>query len=624
MALLLSIVVLAQSASTNSTASINTGISISTPGLVISYKAHLFIAEEWVARLNESGINSIPVLNLISKAKAEASQGDYLNAILTLNQAIRTAAQLMAQSHVNNTGVLISSYEGLTGTVNNTAEAVLTSNETVARMALNLLSYGEARANTTQGINEDINDINIAIDILTQLMGQARTETQVGAINGTINLLITIRNYLRTALENNNPEVALGAMAMGRAGIAALLETNKTARYHEVSMSVSPAVLNLRGQLINYLGLLSGELNASVPEQPYLSCLSQLNSTLEAMESLGPGLGLVGINESVNSGVEAYLNCVSEAHEVHEVYVNTTHVINEFNEILNELSAKGLVNYTPVLSMAYLQCRSQLSSALYTGNLSLVEDALAQCHSEHLYRAREALQFINSVMNYLTYLNNTIINIATSHGVPSHVAMICMVMLRGNVTNELTNVLKLMLNGTITPLQAQEMINDYLNSVSNATVIARCLGMPGGYHGIIPMGTGTAPQVVAYGSLITMGNGASLLIHVINMGQGALSITGLAIGGLECEFSNAINIASQGSADIEISLEPTGFLTYTATGAEVNGEVMTGLTCTGSLSISPGQGSLSASLMLSTGSSITFNVGLMSMISAQTSGSPFG
>ncbi|MGC8543925.1 MAG: hypothetical protein ACP5NQ_08280, partial [Vulcanisaeta sp.] len=79
-------------------------------GLKVSYEVHLIIAEEWVERLNESGLNSTLVLNLINNAKYDASQGDYLTAITLLNRAISISAKLIANYLSNATITVLNNY----------------------------------------------------------------------------------------------------------------------------------------------------------------------------------------------------------------------------------------------------------------------------------------------------------------------------------------------------------------------------------------------------------------------------------------------------------------------------------------------------------------------------------
>lgn len=74
-----------QTVTTNNASS---SISVGSSGLITSYNVHLLIAEHWVTALNASGINSTTVVELINKAEAYASEGDYVDAIATLNSAI--------------------------------------------------------------------------------------------------------------------------------------------------------------------------------------------------------------------------------------------------------------------------------------------------------------------------------------------------------------------------------------------------------------------------------------------------------------------------------------------------------------------------------------------------------
>ncbi len=140
---------ISSSAGVNGNVSVNVNVNVSATGLVTSYYVHLIIAERWVEALNASGINSTAVVELINEAKSYANTGNYLEAIVTLNNAVNLAAQLMASTRINSTQTVINNYVSLTSAVNSTVINNLLSNETIANFTLRALSALSGSSNAS-------------------------------------------------------------------------------------------------------------------------------------------------------------------------------------------------------------------------------------------------------------------------------------------------------------------------------------------------------------------------------------------------------------------------------------------------------------------------------------------
>jgi len=88
---------------------------------------------------------------LISKAETQASEGNYLGAIVTLNAAINLAAQLLARADMNSTYVAVSNYETAVSNLNALVASNLLNNETMANFTLKVPSTS-TRSNNTLNI----------------------------------------------------------------------------------------------------------------------------------------------------------------------------------------------------------------------------------------------------------------------------------------------------------------------------------------------------------------------------------------------------------------------------------------------------------------------------------------
>ncbi len=229
----------------------------------------------------------------------------------------------------------------------------------------------------------------------------------------------------------------------------------------------------------------------------------------------------------------------------------------KFMNITTELSNTGLTNLTPYILSTYTQCRAELINAFSSGNATLIGQVLAQCKAKahyYEYRVHYAMWLMNATRGgYLSSINSTIWGgLAKQYGISSAKPMLCYVKLSGYIMGNITLILREMINGTITPLEAQALINEYLNSMINSTpsLAAGCLGIPTAPHTYVPMSNWVTVGPSASGELSMGYNGsAELIINITNPTQENLYISGFSIGRLMCTFSSAIevNAGSQGT-----------------------------------------------------------------------------
>ena len=537
--------------SVNSSISVNG--SVNATGLIASYYVHLIMAEHWVEALNASGINSTAVIELINEAVSYANAGNYLEAIVTLNSAINLAAQLMAGEHVNSTQTVINNYASFTSALNNTIINNLLSNETIANFTLRVLTALGKGGNTTYLLN-------MSIGILSNEEKHLHLYVPPNALlglNTAINVLNTTYNELMSA--GYNSTIRQLTIVKTEIIIISLL-TPPSARTHTLLQVVMPYITPLGENVSGALSQLSTLLNTTIPMPQQLSqCMGEINETLTPL--LNGSLSGPEVYVEANEFVNNYITCLGRV----RVFINETNatqtVIVRFINITRELNSAGLSNLTPYLLNQYLQCRSELVNALSSGNVTLIGQVLSKCESRiHNYERETyyAVWVMNSTRNYLSYINYTIWNLAKQHGIVGTVPMLCYVKLNSSIVGNITSILKAMLNGTITPMEAQALINEYLNSIINSTpsLIAGCLGIaPTPPHTYIPMINSTITMPSASGELSIGANGsAELIINITNPTQESLYISGFSIGELTCTFSSNIEVLANSQGTLELGL----------------------------------------------------------------------
>ncbi len=575
-------------------------------GLAVAYNVHLAVAQRWVAALNASGINSTAVINLINKAEAYAAAGNYLEAIATLNAAINLAAKLMASAHVNSTQAILSNYASLSSAVNSTVVSELINNETIANLTLRVLAASSTSDNASAMVG-------MGAAILSSeeaSLGPYVSASALAGLNTAINVLNAARNELVSAGLNSTAR-QLAILKAELVTTSLLLPTS--ARAHVIAKIVMPYMASLGSNVSSTINQLSLLLNTTIPTpQQMAQCMNELNGTILSLinASLSGPSAYVEAGEFVNE----YATCLGLVKVlVHEAA--TAHaVVAGFTNVTSTLNSAGLSNLTPYVLSAYSQCRAELINAFSTGNTTLIGQVISQCRARaggYWNETKYAVWAVNLARKYLSYANYTIWGLARKHGISGAVPMLCYVRLNSTVLANITSILRAMINGSITPLEAQALINEYLNSIIGLTpsLAAGCLGIGTPPHTYIPMAT----KPSASGELSISSNGsAELVIEVVNPTQGSIYISGFGIGGLRCTFSSAIEVQANSQATIELGLTTSNQVVTGVSSLSVSGgaEVSQGTTvnCVGSLAIMPMQPMISGELYLSNGEWVALSV----------------
>ena len=540
------------SAGTNASAGISSNVSAS--GLITSYNVHLIIAQRWVTALNASGINSTAVLELINEAETYAKAGNYLEAIITLNTAINLAAQLMASAHINSTQAVLSNYSSLTSSVNSTVINNLLNNETIASLTLRVLSAANSSANAAYVIG-------MCTAILNSTKAQLQPYVPPRALLG-LNTAINVLNntYAELMMAGTNLTMRQLMVIKSELMIISLLIPPNLRAHLILHTVVKPYIEPLNLTVLEILNNLSTSLSVAMPTPQQLSqCMTQLNGTLTSL--MNTSLGEPEAYAEANAFINDYLTCLEQVRTLVNESSTAHLIITKFMNVITELNNNGLANLTPYILNTYNQCRAELINAFGSGNTTLIRQVLTQCSTKAYYyehSAHYAIWLMNSTKIYLSSINSTIWSLAKQNGISSTKPMLCYVRLSSNVLGNITLILKEMLNGTITPLEAQTLINEYLNSVINATpsLAAGCLGITTAPpHTYIPMIGSITAAPSASGELLISANGSvELTINITNPTQENLYITGLDIGGLRCTFSSAVEVNANSQGAIELGL----------------------------------------------------------------------
>ena len=593
----------------------SSGISIGSSGLLTSYNVHLLIAEHWVAALNATGINSTNVIELINKAEAYASEGDYVDAIATLNSAINLATSLMASANYNVTQSVLNNLHEMAASVNSTVINNLTNNETVVNFVIKALS--------SPAVNGTPSIMGVVLTALSNARTLLSTNATPGALTGlntAIYVLTNINNNLSNANIYSNATARELAVLRAELTMASLLLPARE-RGTVIIRIMTPRLEQLNASAFTSLRQLSMELNTTLPKPQQLAqCYLQMRELLSSLANSSTGETYINTSELLNE----YSSCLAQANTLINAS-NTTHaLITGFINASNELNSEGLTNLAPYVLNAYNQCRYELLNAFNSGNITLIRQTLEQCRlelNEYMYNLQYAGQAMNITRGYLYYVNSTINNLARQYGISGVTPTLCYVKFNNSVMSNITAILREVLNGTITPIEAQQLINEYLNSLLNSSqsMVAGCLGINvGPPHIHVPTSTWNASLIGATGKILIYGNGTSrLIINVINPTQTTIYITGLSIGGLSCKFSSVITIGGNTHGGIEASLTTTNheFIGMENMGVFGSASATQGITatCTGQLQSSSLPTVLNGELYLGNGGNVTFYIITMNL-----------
>ncbi|WP_054855146.1 hypothetical protein [Vulcanisaeta sp. JCM 16161] len=321
--------------SLNGSVNASSSAAVGVNGLEVSYKVHLLIAERWVTALNMSGINTTSVTQLISSAEAQASEGNYLSAIATLNAAINLAAQLMAKANLNSTYAALSNYEITVSNLNTAITGNLLNNETIANFTLKVLS-ASLRSNNTLYI------INTALLMLSNEKNELSSGVSAGALAGlntAIEILNNASNELASTCVSSN--ITARSMTVLKAEIltAALLVPTRI-RVKLLTSIMAPELASLNSTASITIQRLSLELNTTLTPQPLLGqCAAEINEALNALASanLTPPEAEVRVNELMS----IYGYCLAQTNALANITEKTHAVLSGFVNINNELASEA-------------------------------------------------------------------------------------------------------------------------------------------------------------------------------------------------------------------------------------------------------------------------------------------
>jgi len=212
-------------------------------GLEVSYEVHLQVAEQWVAKLNEYGINTTAVNQLISKAQVEASVGNYTEAIILLNQAVALSAQLMSNYLSNSTSVVMSNYASTVTDLNSHVEASLNNSNVTTSVLLKALGYvnGYVNSGNFSGALRTITLLNATINTAAAISPGISTTAQ--AVIPTLSRL-----YLELKGAEYAQNITAAQLALFRAEVLIVTEVVSKPVREEYLYSI---ISNWEHQLIN-------------------------------------------------------------------------------------------------------------------------------------------------------------------------------------------------------------------------------------------------------------------------------------------------------------------------------------------------------------------------------------
>ncbi len=558
-------------------------------GLKVSYEVHLIIAEEWVGRLNESGLNSTLVLNLINNAKYEASQGDYLTAITLLNRAISISAKSIANYLSNDTIIVLNNYNYTINNYNSYVSSTI-NNGSVINTLINALNYIS---------NEQLSPGN-ASQIVQYLELLNRTLQNAVVINPglkeTVNTALLLVNNLRNELTNDlliehNTTKAQLTLLKTEISIVTELENNTRLKERMLFIIISHwngLVLNEANAMYENITNTLGLSNWLKLWNSVITCLSTINNSIPTL-----AMGIASPEQVVGN----YSMCINRVEILHILASNEPKLNANISYVANELTALGLTNYSRYVIHIGNQCNYELVNAAINGNMGYVNTTINKCLSL-VSEYGERVNYVNLIINVSNYkileLNRTITQWINKYRLNANIAMLCWVRINENISSSIYSIINSILNGTLSPENGLNLVNQYFTNLimNSSSIIAGCLGQnitpgPGRYIPMIGVQQNQgAPQVIGLG-LELGGNGLiKVLLLIFNPTQNTLYINGLRLGGLYCSFSNDIEVQPQSQGRLVVTMyvgsngSVNGTITYSS-GADMLGTQRSLLICNG-------------------------------------------
>jgi tetratricopeptide (TPR) repeat protein len=553
-------------------------------GLEVSYEVHLQVAEQWVAKLNEYGINTTAVNQLISKAQVEASVGNYTEAIILLNQAVALSAQLMSNYLSNSTSVVMSNYASTVTDLNSHVEASLNNSNVTTSVLLKALGYvnGYVNSGNFSGALRTITLLNATINTAAAISPGISTTAQ--AVIPTLSRL-----YLELKGAEYAQNITAAQLALFRAEVLIVTEVVSKPVREEYLYSI---ISNWEHQLINEVNSTYLNITSAFGLKAWSHVSGNVSECLSTVNNLVPSVAVGTVNPQQLIG--NYTTCLAKVKTIVLLANSGASAVNEIEGESMELYRLGYVNYSSYLmGMGNLCIHEMLSSAI-AGDVASLNANISNCTalaSQYGERIKYALTILNISRHNIEELNETLMNQFKAHGLGITEAMLCWVRIYGNLSSVIDSEINSILNGTVTPPMAINAVNNYFISLNSSiqSIVAGCLNIttpgPGRYIPMIGVSQ-EQPQVVPIGLELSTSGSMELSLLVINPTQANLYINGFGLGGLKCSFNNELTLNANSQGTLVITLYPTNNavmgIAKLTTYSGVTGSQKTMFTCAGS------------------------------------------
>jgi len=554
-------------------------------GLEVSYEVHLQIAEQWVNKLGEYGINTTSVTQLISKAQAEASVGNYVEAITLLNQAIALSAQLMASHISNNTSLIISNYANTVTNLNSYVEASLNNSNVTTALTLNALGYAGGYVNS--------GNIQESLRVVSLLNTTLSTAVAISpGLSATVQTITPILNNLYLSIKNAEytQNITEAQLALLRAEVSV---TTKVVSSPGVKEEYLRLIMSTwEGQLMSGVNSTYLNITSTLGASAWSYVSGNVSACLSAVNNLIPSVaaGTIGPEQLVNT----YITCLTREEALKLLAKTGVKAIMKLHEESKVLLRLGYVNYSNYLASMGNSCGNVMLNNAIAGNIASLNASINTCTalaSQYGERIRYVSTILNISSNNIEKLNETLIKQLKAHGLGTTEAMICWVRIYGNLSSMIDSTINSVLNGTIAPQLAVNTINNYFVNLNSSiqSIVAGCLNLttpgPGRYIPMIGVSQGQ-PQVTPIGLELSTSGYIELLLLVNNPTQANLYINGFGLGGLKCSFNNELTLNANSQGTLVITLYTTNNavmgIAKLTTYSGVTGSQKTMFTCAGS------------------------------------------
>ena len=526
-------------------------------GLEVSYEVHLQIAEQWVNKLGEYGINTTSVTQLISKAQAEASVGNYVEAITLLNQAIALSAQLMASHISNNTSLIISNYANTVTNLNSYVEASLNNSNVTTALTLNALGYAGGYVNS--------GNIQESLRVVSLLNTTLSTAVAISpGLSATVQTITPILNNLYLSIKNAEytQNITEAQLALLRAEVSV---TTKVVSSPGVKEEYLRLIMSTwEGQLMSGVNSTYLNITSTLGASAWSYVSGNVSACLSAVNSLIPSVaaGTISSEQLVN----AYTTCLAREEALKLLAKAGVKAIMKLREESRVLLRLGYVNYSDYLASMSNACGNAMLNSAIAGNIASLNASIRTCTalaSQYGERIGYVLTILNISSTNIERLHETLVEQLKAHGLNTTEAMICWVRIYGNLSPIIYSTINSVLNGTITPQLATNMINNYFVSLNSSiqSIAAGCINLtaprPGRYTPMVRVNQ-TQPQAMPIGLELSANGSINLALLITNPTQTNLYISGLGLGGLYCSFSNDLTLSAGSQGALTITLYSTG------------------------------------------------------------------